>query len=135
MTDVRRLAMLLPATEKAPDRVAFSVRNKGKLKQFAWVWMERADPKKPRVPNNRVLAVRVANLDERNRKLAADTATFFTEPHYEGFPALLVRLDVVRLPNLRKLLAEAWRCQAPIDLVQSTTSSRAGTSTRRATRR
>ena len=36
------------ATEEADGRFAFSVRNKRKLKGFAWVWMERVVPKKPR---------------------------------------------------------------------------------------
>jgi hypothetical protein len=43
--DVRRIALSLPATEEAPNHFAFSVRNKGKLKGFAWVWMERVAPK------------------------------------------------------------------------------------------
>ena len=45
--DVRRIALSLPETEEAPNHFAFSVRNKGKLKGFVWVWMERVTPKKP----------------------------------------------------------------------------------------
>ncbi len=118
--DVRRIALSLPAAEKVSDRFAFSVRCKGKLKGFAWVWMERVTPKKPRVPNPAVLAVRVANLEERERLLSADPAKFFTEPHYQGFPAVLVRLEAVSVAELKKLLTEAWRCQAPIDLRKPT---------------
>jgi len=116
--DVRRIALSLPAAEKVGDRFAFSVRSKGKLKGFAWVWMERVEPKKPRVPNPAVIAVRVANLAERERLLAKDPAKFFTEPHYKGFPAVLVRLDAVSVADLRRLLTEAWRCQAPVDLTK-----------------
>src|SRR5947207_487579 len=72
--DVRRIALSLPAAEQVPDRFAFSVRSKGKLKGFAWVWMERVVPKKPRVPNRGVLAVRVADLAERDRLLSAEAA-------------------------------------------------------------
>jgi hypothetical protein len=43
--DVRRIALSFPETEEASDRFAFSVRNKGKLKGFAWVWLERVTPK------------------------------------------------------------------------------------------
>ena len=60
--DVRRIALSLPETEEAPDRFAFSVRNKGKRKGFVWVWMERVTPKKPRVPQPAVIAVRVARV-------------------------------------------------------------------------
>ena len=73
-------------------------------------------PTKPRVPNFDVVAVRVASLDEKERLLAANPAKFFTEPHYEGFPAVLVRLDAVRVADLEPLITEAWRCQAPLDL-------------------
>jgi hypothetical protein len=114
--DVRRIALSLPGAEQARGRFAYSVRNKGKPKEFVWVWMERVTPKKPRVPNFGVIAVRVANLAERERLLAADPAKFFTEPHYEGFPAVLVRLDAVTAADLKPLLEEAWRCQAPKDL-------------------
>jgi hypothetical protein len=114
--DVRRIALALPATEEVDGRFAFSVANKGKLKGFAWVWMERIVPKKPRVPNPGVLAVRVANLAQRDLLLTLDPKKFFTEPHYNGFPAVLVRLDAVTVKDLKLLLADAWRCQAPPEL-------------------
>src|SRR5258708_21903669 len=111
--DVRRIALSLPETEEAPDHFAFSVRNKGKLKGFVWVWMERITPKKPRVPNPGVIAVRVANVAARDMMVSAEPAKFFTEPHYAGFPAVLVRLEAVSVKDLKVLIAEGWRCQAP----------------------
>jgi hypothetical protein len=116
--DVRRIALSLPAAEETGDRFAFSVRNKGKLKGFVWVWMERVTPKKPRVPNPGVIAVRVANLGQKDLLLSADRAKFFTEPHYDGFPAVLVRLDAVSVADLELLIADSWRCQAPADLAK-----------------
>jgi len=114
--DVRRIALSLPETEEADGRFAFSVRAKGKLKKFAWVWKERVMPKNPRVANPRVLAVRVASLNDKNLMIAAEPTKFFTEPHYNGFPAVLVRLAEVSVSELRPLLEEAWRCQAPAQL-------------------
>lgn len=114
--DVRRIALALAETEEAEGRFAFSVRNKGKLKGFAWVWMERVDPKKARVPQPRVIALRTASLDDKEFLLGIDSRKFFTEPHYNGYPAVLVRLAEVRVPELRRLITEAWRCQAPRDL-------------------
>jgi hypothetical protein len=111
--DVRRIALSLPETEEAPNHFAFSVRNKGKPKGFVWVWMERITPKKPRVPQPKVIAVRVASLDDKEFLLALDPAKFFTEPHYDGFPAILVRLPAVTARELRPLITEAWRSQAP----------------------
>jgi len=115
--DVRRIARSLPGTSQGKERFAFSVENKGKQKGFAWVWMERVDPKKPRVPCPDVLAVRVRDLAEKAALLAGDPERFFTEPHYNGFPALLVRLPKITRAQLRKLLVDAWRCQAPRALV------------------
>jgi hypothetical protein len=114
--DVRRIALSLPGTEESTSDFAFSVRNKGKPKGFAWVWKERVTPKKPRVPNDGVLAVRVANLGQKEAILSADPVKFFTEPHYNGYPAVLVRLEAVTAEDLEVLLAEAWRCQAPKEL-------------------
>ena len=113
--NVRRIALALPGVEEATDKFAFSVPNKGKLKGFVWVWMERVEPKKPRVPNAGVIAVRVANNGQKEALLSADPEKFFTEPHYNGFPAVLVRLDAVTVADLKVLIAEAWRCQAPTE--------------------
>ena len=114
--DVRRIALALPKTVEAKDHFAFSVPNKGKLKGFVWVWMERIEPKKPRVPQPDVIAVRVASLEEKERILALDPTKFFTEPHYNGFPAVLVNLPTITVRELEPLIKEAWRCQAPKDL-------------------
>jgi hypothetical protein len=111
--DVRRIALSFPEVEEAPGHFAFSVLNKGKAKGFAWVWKERVIPKQPRVPNPAVLAVRVPNLVDKDLIIASDPKKFFTEPHYNGFPAVLVRLAEVSVGELRPLLEEAWRCMAP----------------------
>jgi hypothetical protein len=111
--DVRRIALSFPETEESTAHFAFSVRNKGKVKQFVWSWKERVDPKKPRVANPGVVAVRVANLAQRDLILAADSKKFFTEPHYSGFPAVLVRLSAVTVADLKVLIADAWQSQAP----------------------
>lgn len=115
--DARRIAMALPGVTASSERFAFSVENKGKAKGFIWAWNERIDPRKPRVPNPRVLAARVANETEKAALLGADPDKFFTEPHYNGFPAVLVRLPVVSVAELRQVITEAWRCQAPKDLL------------------
>jgi hypothetical protein len=114
--DVRRIALSLPETVEEPNHFAFAVRNKGKLKGFVWVWMERVVPKKPRVPQPRVIAVRTASLDDKEFLLSLDGDKFFTEPHYNGFPAVLVRLPAVTVRELRSIITEAWRCQAPSSL-------------------
>jgi hypothetical protein len=114
--DVRRIALALPGTSEAPDRFGFSVLNGRKHKGFAWAWNERVEPKKPRVPRQDVLAVRVVDLDDKEALLASAPEKLFTEPHYDGFPAVLVRLPLIGLDELEELLVDAWRCQAPREL-------------------
>ena len=112
--DVRRIALAFAGVVEEKDRFAFSIMSKGKAKGICWVWLERLDPKKARVPNPAVLAVRTANLDEKEMLLASDpeAGKFFTEPHYNGYPAVMVRLAAIRVPELRELIENAWRCQS-----------------------
>jgi hypothetical protein len=112
--DVRRLALALPATSEGPDDFRILVEGKG----IAWVWLERVEPKKARVPNPTVVAIRVADESEKEALIDMDPAAFFTEPHYNGFPAILVRLEAVDLGMLEKLLRDAWRIRAPKRLVR-----------------
>jgi hypothetical protein len=116
--DVRRVALSLPGVSEASDRFGFSVESKGKQKGFVWVWLERVDPKQPRVPCPDVLAVRVRDQAEKAALLAGEPQIFFTEPHYNGFPAVLVRLRAITQAQLRSLVVGAWRCQAPPQLVK-----------------
>ena len=122
--DVRRIALSLPETSEGDGRFAFSVLNKGKQKGFVWSWLERVAPKKPRVESHEVVALRVADQEEKELLLAADPTKFFTEPHYNGYPAVLVRLAAIGVDELEGLIVEAWRCQAPKALVAELERSR-----------
>jgi hypothetical protein len=116
--DVRRIALTLPEVSQEETGFAFAVLNKDKKKGFAWVWMERIEPKKPRVPNPDVIAIRVGNEAEKQMLIAANGEKFFTEPHYNGFPAILVRLSAIESEELAELLTDGWRCLAPTQLVK-----------------
>jgi hypothetical protein len=122
--DVRRLAMKLDGVVERRDRFAFDVVAGGKAKGVAWVWLERIDPKKARVPNPAVLAVRTMDLDEKAMLLAADDDKLFTEPHYDGYPAVMVRLDRVTAKELDALLAGAHRAATAALGPKRRTSSR-----------
>ena len=45
--------------------------------------------------------------------LADDPEVFFTTPHFDGYPAVLVRLDRIGLEDLREVIVEAWLARAP----------------------
>jgi hypothetical protein len=85
------------------------VNGRGKRKPIAWVWLERLDPTKPRVPRPDVIAIRVAGPTEKEMLLASDEEKFFTEPHYNRYPAILVRLPVIDVEELTELITDAWR--------------------------
>jgi hypothetical protein len=110
--DALRLALTLPAT--TGDDTGVSVAGKG----FAWAWRQRLDPKKARVPNFDVIAVRTANEAEKQELLATDPEKFFTETHYNGFPAILVRLAAIDEAELMEVLTDGWRTKAPRKLVK-----------------
>jgi len=110
--DVRRIALSLPETTTEGN--GYRVRGK----QFAWTYLERVEPKQPRVPRPDVLAVRVDGQGEKQALLESDPATYFTTDHYNGYPAVLVRLPVLDSDELTELLTDAWRVQAPRALVK-----------------
>ena len=103
----------MPGASQSRAGMAFAVRNGEKERAFAWVWQERVHPKQARRPNVEVWAFRTAGLAEKELLLEADPGKFFTESHYDGFPAVLVRLKAVSSSELRRLVELAWRCQAP----------------------
>ncbi len=107
--DVRRITGLLPETTVGHDGLSCSVDGKG----FAWPWMERVDPKKARVARHDVLAIRVKDDLAKQSLLALDPEVFFTEPHYNGYSAVLVRLPAIRIELLEDLLTDAWLTRAP----------------------
>jgi len=116
--DVRKIALSLPQTREEDGHFAFGVLNGKTFKSFAWIWLERVHPRKARVPCPTVLAIRVRDLDAKEILLMADPETFFTEPHYDGFPAVLIRLKAIGRAELRELLAQAWAAQAPKSLLK-----------------
>ena len=102
--DVRRIALSLDGTSEDPESFRFYVGER----QFLWLWQERVDPKKARVPNPGVIAVRVADDIRKRMRLAMDPRVFFTEPHYDGYDAVLVRLAAIGRETLREVITESW---------------------------
>jgi len=111
------MALALPETRAGFNEGGqFFVEVAGK--GIAWTWMERVVPKKPRVPCLDALAIRVSNLEIKEALLASNDAAFFTEPHYNNYPAILVRLPEVDAEEFRDLLTAAWRAKAPKRLLK-----------------
>ena len=107
--DLREIALSLPGTTTDNDGFSYGVSNKA----IVWTWLERTHPKKARVPNPDVIAVRVADESEKELLIDMDPSVFFTEPHYHGYPAILVRLPAIEVSMLETMVRNAWRLRAP----------------------
>ena len=69
-------------------------------------------------PQGDILGVRVADEGVKFALIADEPALYFTTPHFDGYPAVLVRLAAIDERGLRELIVEAWLTQAPKRLVQ-----------------
>jgi hypothetical protein len=112
--DVRRIALSLPRAVQDGDKIRYAIEGG---KAFAWTWKKRVQPKRARVEQLDVFALRVADEGEKQALIASDPGRFFTEPHYNGYPAVLVRLAEVDETELAELITDAWRACAPRRLV------------------
>jgi hypothetical protein len=116
--DVRELALALPETSEVDSRGLRQWRVKDKL--FVW---ERPLRKSDlaalgdAAPDGPILGARVEHLVAKEALLADDPELFFTTPHFDGYPAILVRLDRIGLEELREVVVEAWLVRAPKRLV------------------
>lgn len=63
------------------------------------------------------LVMRVSDMGEREALLQGQPEAFFTTPHYDGSPYVLIRLEAVDPEELAELVEEAWRIRAPRRLV------------------
>jgi hypothetical protein len=105
--DVRRIALGLPEAAEADTEFAFRVN--GRL--FVWAWLERTDPKKARVPSSDVVVVRVGSEMDKQTLLSLAPRALFTEPHFDGYAAVLVRLSAIEPELLEKLIVDSHSLQ------------------------
>jgi hypothetical protein len=98
--DVRAIASGFPEVEESTQGRA-SWRVRGKL--FAWEARER---------DGGGLAVRVER-EEKQLILDANPEVYFASPHYQGYPGVQIRLELIDRDELRERLEDAWLIQAP----------------------
>lgn len=99
--DVRRIALSLPETSERPSYEG-TPSFRTKRKAFTRI---RGDGES--------IVVFVDSVEEKEVLLASDSTKFFTTSHYDGYPAVLVRLAEADIDELRELLTDSWRLAAP----------------------
>ncbi|HKS46512.1 MAG TPA: MmcQ/YjbR family DNA-binding protein [Amycolatopsis sp.] len=112
--DVRRLALAPPETSERRSRDSMQWR----VKEKGFVWerpLTRADHKAlgDAAPDGPILGVRVADVGVKEALIADDPGVYFTTPHFDGYPAVLVRLEEIEFAELGELVLDAWLTQAP----------------------
>jgi hypothetical protein len=116
--DVRRLALALPETDERESRRMRQWRVKDKL--FVWERpLRRPDLESlgDRAPAGPILGARVEHLGAKEALVADASGVYFTTPHFDGYPAILVQLDLIAPPDLEEITVEAWLARAPAKLV------------------
>jgi hypothetical protein len=118
--DVRRIALALPETGERTSRDMRQWRVKDKL--FVWERpLRRSDLEAlgAAAPDGPILGARVEHLVAKEALLADGGGVFFTTPHFDGYPAILVKLDRITLEALDEVIVEAWLARAPARLVKA----------------
>ena len=118
--DVRRLALALPDTSERVSRESRQWRVKDKL--FVWERpLRRSDLEAlgDAAPAGAILGARVEHLVAKEALLADASGVFFTTPHFDGYPAILIELDRIAVPDLEEVVVEAWLCRAPKRVAQA----------------
>jgi hypothetical protein len=112
--DVRETALALPETAERTSRgcAQWRVKDKG----FVWERPLRASDERAlgdAAPKGPILGVHVEHLGAKEALLSSDPDVFFTTPHFDGYPAVLVQLDRIGREDLRELVVDAWLARAP----------------------
>ena len=116
--DVARLATALPEVTEGEDKHRHGHRTwEVGGKAFAWERpFSKADIKRfgdQTPPDGPILAVRVADLAEKEAVLAANPDAFFTIPHFDGYSAVLIQLPKVTAAALKEAIVDGWLACAP----------------------
>ena len=98
-------------------------------KMFVWERPLRQSDLKalgPKAPSGEILGARVEHEGAKLALIESDPDVYFTIPHFDGYAAILVRLERIGLEELEELIVEAWLVRAPKRLASAYLASRRG---------
>ena len=109
--DVRRIALALPETAEGTSYGNPSWKVRGTM--FAWERPLRKAERNDADPDGPILGVRVADEGVKHALIADDGDVYFTIPHFDGYAAVLVRLERIEVAELAEVITESWLLRAP----------------------
>jgi hypothetical protein len=117
--DVRRIANSLPEVTELGVHGSLA----WKVHKTTFVWerpLRRADLEAlgDAAPEGPILGARVPELGVKEVLIASDPGVYFTTPHFDGYPAILIRLPEIGRDELEEAIVEAWLARAPRRLVK-----------------
>jgi hypothetical protein len=112
--DVERIALALPG---ASERLSRGLRQ-WVVRDRLFVWerpLRRSDLQAlgADAPDGPILGARVEHVGAKEALISDDPGVYFTTPHFDGYPAILARLDEIGVKELEELIVEAWLNRAP----------------------
>lgn len=125
--DVRRLAAELPETAEGTTFGNLAWKVKGKL--MVWERPLRGPDLAAlgdAAPEGEILGAAVADEGVKHALIADRPDVYFTTPHFDGYPAVLVRLEAIDRDELEELITEAWLARAPKRLAAAFLAERDG---------
>jgi hypothetical protein len=124
--DVSRIVAEFPETTESVDEDG---KRKWRVRGNLLAWerpLKRADLEAlgDAAPTGAILAVRTVDVGAKEALVADEPERFFTTPHFNGHPSVLVRLSHIRVGELRELIEEAWLIRVPRKVAKAHLDSR-----------
>lgn len=119
LDDVRAIALALPGVRETVE----GHRNSAKWRTDGGMVVWERGPSKADLtklaalgrewPSGTVIGVSTEGLEGKEALLGAFPDIFFTIPHFDGYPVVLVRLEAIAVDHLREVITDAWLLKVP----------------------